>query len=114
MIDICEAEDLSKACCLNCFNGLPNYGCPKQEEESNKLRQMVHEKAERIHKGHYDKGYQQGKIDAIEEVLQKVKELKLDEHCPDGCHCSSEQDNCPYVECINDVIRMMEQLKEQN
>lgn len=60
-----------------------------------------------------EEAYKQGREDAIEEVLQKMKELKLDEHCPVGCHCSSEQDSCPYNECNNDVIRILEQLKEQ-
>ncbi|MGN0472225.1 MAG: hypothetical protein ACI4F8_05215 [Lachnospiraceae bacterium] len=56
VIKSCEYEDINKADCINCFNGLPTNECKYYEEiERKKLRQMVHERAERDRKKEYSK-----------------------------------------------------------
>ena len=67
---ICKFEDLSKACCVNCFNGLPTIGCHKHEEED--LHEMIHKKAERINKKHFAEGYAQAMDDFIEDIKPRL------------------------------------------
>ena len=56
MIKSCEYKDINKADCINCLNGLPTNECKYYEEiERKKLRQMVHERAERDRKKEYNK-----------------------------------------------------------
>ena len=67
MIKSCEYEDINKADCINCFNGLPTNECKYHEEiEGKKLRQMVHERAERDRKKVYNK--------AIDDFANTLKE----------------------------------------
>ena len=67
MIKSCEYEDINKADCINCFNGLPTNECKYHEEiEGKKLRQMVHERAERDRKKVYNK--------AIDDFVNACKE----------------------------------------
>lgn len=71
----CEHE-FENANCTNCANGLPTsaYECAKTK---GKLKEYCHERAENIRKAEYEKGYEKGREDAINECLSIVEhELK--------------------------------------
>lgn len=61
----------------------------------------------------YTKGYQNGRADAIEEILKKVVSLRNIEECPKGCPCVDVIGICPYIECNDDVIRILDDMKEK-
>ena len=61
----CKFEDLDNDNCVNCFNGFPVLECPKQEAEREQRLSLIHKKEEAIKRKEYDRGYREGKAEAI-------------------------------------------------
>lgn len=99
MSNYCEHE-YENANCVNCANGAPcsAYECAKTKGQ---LKEYVHKRADEIHRQKYNEGYERGyelgRADAIDECIKTIKGL-----------CSGWRYGIVKV-----IIDKLEQLKEQ-